>query len=93
SCHLGYSVDARRLRRGIGSWAVSAVVDMGFRDLGLHRLQAATMVANVASQALLERCGFERIGVAPGYLAIAGAWEDHVLWQRITTALDPPSAL
>jgi ribosomal-protein-alanine N-acetyltransferase len=91
SCHVGYSVDADRLRCGIASWAASAVADMAFHDLGLHRLQAATMVENVTSQRVLQRCGFDRIGVAAGYLAIAGAWEDHVLWQRISPAMEPPS--
>jgi [ribosomal protein S5]-alanine N-acetyltransferase len=89
SCHVGYSVDAGRLRRGIASWAVDALAGIAFDDLGLHRLQAATMVDNVASQGVLQRCGFDRIGVAPGYLAIAGAWEDHILWQRINPAMAP----
>ncbi len=92
SAHLGYSVDAERLRVGIASWAVGAVVDIAFDDLGLHRLQAATMVDNVASQGVLVRCGFDRIGVAAGYLAIAGAWRDHVLWQRTNPAMPPPAA-
>jgi ribosomal-protein-alanine N-acetyltransferase len=91
SSHLGYSVDGERLRRGIASWAVEAVVGMAFTDLGLHRLQAAAMVDNVASQRVLQRCGFDRIGVAAGYLAIAGRWADHVLWQRINAERAPLS--
>ncbi len=90
SCHFGYSVDARRLRRGIASFAVAAVVDIAFTDLALHRVQAATLVANAASQEVLRRSGFQRIGVAAGYLAIAGAWQDHVLWQRVNDGLEPP---
>jgi [ribosomal protein S5]-alanine N-acetyltransferase len=93
SSHLGYSVDADRLRRGVASASVSVVADMAFNDLGLHRLQAATMVENIASQGVLERCNFERIGVATGYLAIAGAWADHVIWQRINVAMEPPATL
>ncbi len=91
SCHLGYSVDGGRLRSGIASWAVSAVVDIAFTDIGLHRVQAATMVDNIASQGVLRRCDFERIGVATGYLAIAGTWRDHVLWQRANRAMEPPA--
>lgn len=88
--NLGYSVDGERLRRGIASWAVAAVVDIAFTDLGLHRLQAGTMVDNIGSQQVLQRCGFDRIGVARGYLAIAGAWRDHILWERTNAALRPP---
>jgi [ribosomal protein S5]-alanine N-acetyltransferase len=39
-------------------------------------------VDNVPSQRVLEKNGFTRIGVAPRYLEIAGAWSDHVLFQR-----------
>jgi ribosomal-protein-alanine N-acetyltransferase len=31
---------------------------------------------------VLEKNGFVRIGRAPHYLWIAGAWRDHVLFQR-----------
>jgi len=37
---------------------------------------------NVASQRVLEKCHFTRIGVASRYLRIAGEWRDHVLFQR-----------
>jgi [ribosomal protein S5]-alanine N-acetyltransferase len=92
SANLGYSVDGRRLRLGIASWAVAAVVDIAFSDLGLHRLQAGTMVDNFASQKVLERCEFVRIGVAARYLAIAGSWQDHVLWQRTNPDMPPQAA-
>jgi ribosomal-protein-alanine N-acetyltransferase len=92
SANLGYSVDGRRLRLGIASWAVAAVVDIAFSDLGLHRLQAGTMLDNIPSQKVLERCEFARIGVAAQYLGIAGLWRDHVLWQRTNPDMPPPPA-
>jgi ribosomal-protein-alanine N-acetyltransferase len=81
--HLGYWVDARIAGRGVMTAAVRAVADHARDDLGLHRLQAATLLHNVSSQRVLERAGFERIGVAPKYLQIAGRWQDHLLFQRI----------
>lgn len=81
--HLGYWVDARMAGRGLMTAAVRAVVGHARDDLGLHRLQAATLLHNAASQRVLERTGFERIGMAPRYLQIAGRWQDHVLFQRI----------
>ncbi|WP_233275911.1 GNAT family N-acetyltransferase [Isoptericola variabilis] len=83
NAHLGYWVDARLAGRGIMSAAVEAAVTHARDDLGLHRVQAATLLHNAASQRVLERAGFERIGVAPKYLQIAGRWQDHVLFQRI----------
>jgi ribosomal-protein-alanine N-acetyltransferase len=54
-----------------------------FGPAGLHRLEAGTLTDNIASQRVLERNGFERIGLAPRYLHIAGRWRDHILFQRI----------
>ncbi|MEO3934207.1 GNAT family N-acetyltransferase [Micrococcaceae bacterium Sec7.4] len=83
SAHLGYWVDKDCNGRGIGSAAVAFAVDAAREELGLHRLQAATLQHNAASQKILQRSGFTAIGVAPAYLNIAGAWQDHILFQRI----------
>ncbi len=83
SAHLGYWVDKDYNGRGIGSAAVAYAVDAARQELGLHRLQASTLTHNAASQKILKRSGFEEIGLAPEYLRIAGAWQDHLLFQRI----------
>ena len=84
SAHLGYWVGAAHTGRGVAGAAVAQVVRLAFDELGLHRLQADTLVHNAASRAVLARNGFEPIGVAPRYLRIAGRWQDCVLHQRIT---------
>ncbi|WP_277210869.1 GNAT family N-acetyltransferase [Isoptericola croceus] len=86
--HLGYWIDGALAGRGIMTAAVRATVDLARSDLGLHRLQAATLVHNTASQRVLERAGFEKIGMAPQYLRIAGEWRDHLLFQRILHGRD-----
>jgi ribosomal-protein-alanine N-acetyltransferase len=40
-------------------------------------------VDNVASQRVLEKNGFEQVGIARGYLHIGGEWRDHVLFQLL----------
>jgi [ribosomal protein S5]-alanine N-acetyltransferase len=82
SAQLGYWVDETRNGRGLATRALAELVDHAFADLGLHRLEAAALVDNIPSQRVLEKNGFSRIGVAPRYLEIAGAWSDHVLFQR-----------
>lgn len=81
--HLGYWIDHRFTGRGLMTRAVDAVAAHALTELGLHRLQAATLPHNVASRSVLTRTGFEEIGLAPSYLKIAGQWQDHVLFQRI----------
>ena len=83
SANLGYWVDQDVIGQGVGSAAVAHVVEAARGPLDLHRIQAATLPHNAASQAVLRRAGFERIGLAPEFLQIAGSWQDHVLFQRI----------
>ena len=81
SAGLGYWVAADRNGRGLASAAVGHLKDIAFRELGLHRIEAGTLVHNAASQRVLERNGFARFGLAPRYLRIAGSWQDHVMFQ------------
>jgi ribosomal-protein-alanine N-acetyltransferase len=79
---LGYWVDAAHLGRGVASGAVEEVCVLAHAE-GLHRVEAGTLLHNVASQRVLRRCGFEHYGTAPRFLFIGGAWQDHRLYQRI----------
>jgi ribosomal-protein-alanine N-acetyltransferase len=79
---LGYWVDAEHLGRGVASGAVEHVCGEALAR-GLHRVEAGTMLHNVASQRVLERCGFVPYGVARRFLFIDGAWQDHRLYERI----------
>lgn len=82
SANLGYWVAEEVNGCGIGTRAVGEACRWAFGKGGLHRLEAGTLLDNVASQRVLEKNGFERIGVACRYLRIAGDWRDHVLFQR-----------
>lgn len=83
SAHLGYWVSEHVNGRGIATAAIAALLRLAFEDYDLHRVQAGTLVHNIASQKVLLRNGFTEIGLAPRYLKIAGEWQDHLLFQRI----------
>lgn len=86
SCGIGYWVTKDLQGRGLATSAVAHIKSLAFGELDLHRLQAETLVANVASQAVLIRNGFERYGFAPTYANIAGRWQDHIMFQVINPA-------
>ncbi|TMR90188.1 GNAT family N-acetyltransferase [Nonomuraea basaltis] len=83
SADLGYWTDAEYTGRGLTTRAVMEVCRMADQDLGLHRIAAATLLDNVASQGVLRKAGFETVGMSPRYLEIDGKWQDHRLFQRI----------
>lgn len=81
SCTVGYAVDEHHQGWGIATRMVTAAVDHAFAVLGLHRVEAGTLLHNTASQRVLEKCGFHRIGISPRHVCIAGRWQDHLLFS------------
>lgn len=85
----GWSVSAEHVGRGLASEAVWGMLDAAFapapRGLGLHRVQANVIPSNVASLRVAEKCGFRREGMAKEYLKIAGTWQDHVMFAKLTS--------
>jgi ribosomal-protein-alanine N-acetyltransferase len=88
SCSVGYWVAKSAAGRGVATEAVRLAKRVAFQDLGLARVQAETLIDNYASQKVLQRNGFEPIGMAPAYLKIAGKWQDHLLFQALDHELD-----
>jgi len=86
SASLGYWIAEAAGGRGIATAAVRDIIRVAFTELRLHRIQADTLEHNVASQRVLARNGFVRIGRAPSYLKIAGRWQDFILHQLINDA-------
>ncbi len=80
SASMGYWLGVSYKNKGYMSEAVNAVQRFVFKDLLLHRLEAASMPGNLASIRVLEKCGFQKEGIARRYLCINGRWEDHILY-------------
>ena len=83
SANVGYWIDKEHVGQGLASAALENVIKHCIQDLGLHRLQASTLLHNLGSQKVLRKAGFEPIGIAKKYLKIAGIWQDHLIFQRI----------
>ncbi|MGJ9411394.1 GNAT family N-acetyltransferase [Aeromicrobium sp. CF4.19] len=78
---LGYWISPEHAGRGITPVAVALVGDHLLDVVGLHRLEIAVRPENVASLRVVEKLGLEEIGLARGYLHIAGDWRDHRVFQ------------
>jgi ribosomal-protein-alanine N-acetyltransferase len=88
SGRLGYELDQRAQGRGLMHEALSAVIGHAFDTLNLHRLEANHRPENLRSARVLARLGITRVGLAPSYLFIDGAWRDHVLNQLLNPRFD-----
>ncbi|MEY4255479.1 MAG: hypothetical protein RLZZ141_706 [Pseudomonadota bacterium] len=89
---VGYWIGEPFAGNGYASAALEAVVSFAFDRLGLHRVEAACVPENLASQAVLLKQGFQLEGQAISYLKINGVWRDHLLFGRVSLdGLSPPA--
>lgn len=87
SGELGYWLVPRARGRGIGSRAVGLLGRWAVGDGGLARLEAYVIPDNVASQRVLEKCGFRREGLLRSYLSYDGTRFDAFLYALLPSDL------
>jgi len=68
---------------GIGTEALSLLIDYAFNQLQLHQLFANIGSKNEISIALFFKFGFEKIGIKKDWNKINGSFEDEILYQLI----------
>lgn len=88
SCFVGYRLDKDEINKGLMTEALMKAVDIAFRDIGLHRLEANIMPRNRASLRVAEKAGFINEGISRKYLQINGVWEDHVHMVLLNEEMD-----
>ncbi len=84
SASVGYWLSEHAGGHGLATRAVGELAELAFSSLGLHRLEAGTIPENFRSQTVLRRNGFVQFGYAPAYLNIAGRFQDHLLFQKLS---------
>jgi RimJ/RimL family protein N-acetyltransferase len=77
---LGYALDARAWGQGWMREALGALLDHGFGELALHRVEADIDPRNAASARSLERLGFQREGLLRERWIVAGEVSDTALY-------------
>lgn len=83
NCTIGYSIDFNEQGKGYMKEALNLASDYAKNILDLHRIEASTLIGNVASQAVLKSCGFEELGINKKYIYINGEWKDHIMFYKI----------
>jgi len=82
SAFIGYSIDEKYQGKGFMKEAVGLVLEYAYEELGLHRIEATTLLDNERSKGVLEACGFTELGICKDYLLINGKWRDYRIFYR-----------
>ena len=100
---LGFSTDPIKYKRAevwfktiVSQWgkgytteALSRIINFGFSELQLHRIQAGCAVGNIASIKVLEKVGMTREGRGRQVLPLKSGWSDNYEYAILET--DPRS--
>lgn len=80
---LGYGILREQWGKGYGTLACKIGVYYAKNKLKLHSLEATADPKNLASQRILEKNGFEKVGVAKDYYFDRGKYIDRALYGKI----------
>lgn len=73
---VGYVLNCAYRKHGYATEAASAVIDFGFRRLGLNRIEGRYMAENEASRHVMERCGMTFEGILRQLMLVRGTYKD-----------------
>ena len=80
---IGYELAPDCWGQGFATEAARAMVDFGFRELGLHRISSWCIAGNTASARVLERLGFRQEGRLRHKEYFKGQWWDTLLYASL----------
>lgn len=73
---IGYVLHPDYWGMGIAAEAAEELLAFGFREMGLHRIEAHYMVENTRSRRVMEKCGMHFEGVLQESMFVKGAYRD-----------------
>lgn len=76
AAEIGYVLNPDYHGKGYATEAVTRVLDFGFDNLLLNRIEAKYMVGNDASRRVMEKCGMRFEGVRRGEMLVKGTYRD-----------------
>jgi ribosomal-protein-alanine N-acetyltransferase len=83
SATIGYWVSERFAGHGITPTAVAMATDLGFAELGLHRIEICLRPENGPSLRVVQKLGFRYEGLRRRYIHIDGDWRDHLAFSLV----------
>jgi len=90
SAEVTYTVQPAHWGRGLATRLCAAAVDWAFHDRGWVRVQATVLEPHVASQRVLQKCGFEFEGRMRNFRVVRGVPRDYLLFSIVPAAADAP---
>ena len=83
-----YKIHPTYWRQGYATESLKKIIEFGFFNLELHRIEAGCAVENIASVKTLEKVGMVREGSKREVLPIRGKWVDNYFYSILEKDLE-----
>ena len=88
--NIGYDIQSSYWNRGYMTEALQTVIDFGFNELDINRIEAEVMQGNVISEKLLEKLNFKREGILRQWLLWNEQYYDMTMYSLLRTDYHVP---
>lgn len=89
---IGYWLGVPYWNQGFTTEAAQAVVGFGFRELGLHRIEATCLPENISSARVMEKAGLVYEGTLRGYYRKGDRFLDAAMYGRVRDDSHEPTS-
>jgi len=80
---VGYWIRSDETAHGYGTEATTRIVQVGFEEMSLHKVQLRIAVGNVKSDRIARRLGFVQEGTLRDEVKVGNRWLDHTMWSML----------
>jgi len=82
---IGFVIHPDHHGHGYATEGAAALIDLGFRELGLHRIVGSADARNTGSVRVMERLGMRREALFRENELVKGEWTDEVIYAVLAT--------
>lgn len=80
---VGYWIRSDMTGKGVGTEVTARAIQIGFEEMGCHKIVLRIAVGNVASERIAQRLGFTYEGILRDEVRIDNEWIDHTAWSLL----------
>lgn len=82
---VGYVIHPDHQGRGYATEGTAALIEVGFRDLGMHRIRASADARNLGSVRVMEHLGMRREALFVENEFVKGEWSSEVVYAILAS--------
>jgi len=80
---VGYWIRSDETGNGYATEATTRAIQIGFEEMGLHKVQLRIAMGNTRSESIAQSIGFIHEGVLRDEVKVGGRWLDHSVWSML----------